>query len=167
MDTIKRAVKKYTLRDVTEGDREFLLEVYAAARAMELSVLPWDDAMKRAVVEHQFDAQTAHDQEHYPAAEHTFILVDGEDAGRLYVDRADTQMIALLDITVLERYRRRGVGKVLVGSLLADGAISNRIVRVYTEEFNPGLALFTSLGFEVTEKDGFLLRLDAEPLRKT
>jgi GNAT superfamily N-acetyltransferase len=158
-----REVTKYTLRDASDGDREFLLEVYAAGRALELNALPWDDAMKRAFVEHQFNAQSDHYREHYPDAEHKVILVDGKAAGRVYVNLKDGVMIELLDITVLDKYRRLGIGTAIIEEMLRKGRDSNRVVRVYTEEFNPSLRLFERLGFEVTEKDGFLCRLDAAP----
>ena len=45
-----------SMRPVTPDDREFLLSVYAASREAELEMLPWDDALKRGFVEHQFGA---------------------------------------------------------------------------------------------------------------
>jgi RimJ/RimL family protein N-acetyltransferase len=159
----RREVREYTVRDVTDDDREFLRGVYAASRAVEMNAVPWVDAVKRTFIEHQFNAQTAHYREHYPNAKHQIILVDGKAAGRLYVDRTDPAMIEMLDITILAEYQRRGVGTAIIKALLGEGANSMRIVRVYTEEFNPSLRLFERLGFEVTEKDGFLCRLDASP----
>ena len=159
----ERAITKYTLRDVTEEDRDLLLDAYAAGRAVELNAVPWDDAMKRTFVEHQFNAQSDHYREHYPYAEHKIVVVDGKAVGRVYVDRDDAAMISLLDLVVLEPYRGRGIATAVIQDLLTEGRRSNRIVRVYTEEFNPSLRLFESLGFESTEKDGFLWRLDARP----
>src|SRR4029077_6812605 len=85
-------------------------------------------------------------------------------AGRLYVDRQD--LISILDITVLEDFRGRGIGRAIIEAILAEGKASGRTVRIYTEDFNPAFGLFTALGFEVTEKDGFLCRLDAAQRKK-
>src|SRR4051794_31591530 len=96
------------LRTATPADRDFLLQVYAAGRELELSLVPWDDAMKRAFVEHQFDAQDAHYQQEMPGSTHQVIQVDGEPAGRIYLHRT-TSEIAILDLAMLPQFRKRGV----------------------------------------------------------
>ena len=145
---------------MTHADREFLLAVYASAREIELAMVPWNDEMKRAFVENQFDAQTSYYSSEFAGARHDIItLADtGEQVGRAYVDQGPEQ-ISILDIAVLPQYRRRGIGSAIVGSLVAEAGDSGRTVRVYVEAFNPSKEFFTSRGFEVKEDDGINLRL--------
>ncbi len=134
-----------SMRPVTADDREFLLTVYASSRESELAVLPWDAAMKRVFVEHQYGAQTAHYREAYPSATHDIVLTGSEPCGRLYVNRTEDE-IAILDINVLPEFRRRGIATQIIEALKAEA--DGRSVRVYIETYNPSQKLFTELGFE-------------------
>ncbi|MBX7054056.1 MAG: GNAT family N-acetyltransferase [Pyrinomonadaceae bacterium] len=134
-----------TMRPVTPGDLEFLLEVYASSREAELAMLPWDAAMKRTFVEHQYGAQTAHYLEAYPSATHDIISTGGAACGRLYVVRGENE-IAILDINVLPEFRRRGIATRIIEGLKAEAR--GRSIRVYVETFNPSQKLFAELGFK-------------------
>lgn len=148
---------KITLRPASADDREFLLDVYASSREIELSMVPWDDEQKRAFVVYQFDAQTAYYTDTFPDAAHDIIEADGEPVGRLYVDRR-TNEIAILDVAVLPGFRRRGIGTYLIRDLQTEAA--ERMVSVYVEGFNPSLQLFEKLGFTAAENDGVNLRME-------
>lgn len=141
-----------SLRAVIPQDREFLLRVYAAGREVELSVLPFDDAQKRAFCEHQLAAQTSYYEEKFPHATHVVILLGGECVGRLYVDRRDA-LISILDLAVLAEHRKKGVGTHIVKALLDEAALSDKRVGVYVESFNPAQKFFRDLGFELVESD--------------
>ena len=65
------------LRPVAGDDRAFLIDLYASVREPELAHVPWDDATRRAFVEHQFSAQDAHYRQHYPGATLDLVEVDG------------------------------------------------------------------------------------------
>src|SRR3954454_19958129 len=95
------------LRPAAEGDRPFLLEVYASTRADELALVPWDDASKRTFVAQQFAAQEVHYARHFPDASVSVIEVDGKPAGRLFVDRRERE-IHVVDISLLPAFRGRG-----------------------------------------------------------
>ena len=141
-----------SLRSVTAEDREFLLSVYAAGRETELSVLPFDEAQKRAFCEHQFDAQTVYYQDKYPHGTHDIIRLDDDPVGRVYVDRA-RGLISILDLAVLTEHRNKGVGTHIINSLQDEAAASDKRVGVYVENFNPSQKLFRELGFELVEGD--------------
>jgi ribosomal protein S18 acetylase RimI-like enzyme len=134
-----------SLRPV-DDDREFLLRTYASSREIELSMIPWEDEQKRLFVEHQLDAQTSYYREKHPQATHDIILFKGDAAGRLYIDRTESE-IAILDINVLPEFRRNGIATGIVSDLKAESA--GRSVRVYVEIFNPSQKLFAELGFTV------------------
>jgi ribosomal protein S18 acetylase RimI-like enzyme len=148
------------LRPVLPDDRDFLLRVYEAAREIELSMAPWEAATKRAFIEHQFNAQTSYYETEYPNARHDVLKLreTGEPTGRLYVDRSARQ-IAILDVTVLPEFRRRGIGSAICGALIEEARASGRAVQVYVESFNPSQQFFLSRGFTVENDDGFNVRL--------
>jgi len=142
-----------TLRPVTAQDREFLLQAYAAGREFELSLVPWDEAMKRAFVEHQFDAQNAHYQQEMPGSTHEIIVIDNEPGGRIYLHRTPTE-IAILDLVVLPRFRKQGVATRLISDLQAEAAREGKSIRIFIENFNSAASLLQKLGFTVTSDDG-------------
>jgi ribosomal protein S18 acetylase RimI-like enzyme len=132
-----------SLRPVEPADEEFLLCLYATTRAGELVLVDWTDEQKASFVRHQFDAQTHHYREHYPTATFDLILVDGEPAGRLYVDRWPSET-RIVDIAVLPELRGRGIGRGLIEQIQAEG----RDVSIHVERFNPAQRLYARLGFE-------------------
>jgi ribosomal protein S18 acetylase RimI-like enzyme len=137
-----------SLRPVEPADEEFLLRVYGSTRADELALTDWTDEQKAAFVRHQFDAQDTHYRQHYPTCSFDVVLVDGEPAGRLYVDRwpGETRIV---DIALLPEWRGRGVGRELIEGIQAEG----REVSIHVERFNPAQRLYVRLGF-VSEDAG-------------
>lgn len=151
-----------TLRPVTAGDREFLIAVFAAAREIELSMVPWSGEQKTAFVIHQLDAQVAHYTERFPDAEHDIVLQNGVPVGRLYIHRRADE-IAILDLSVEPGHRGLGIGTHIISSIIGEAAASKRIVGVSVEPYNPSRHLFVKLGFTVVSDDGVNLRLEWHP----
>ena len=142
-----------TLRDACENDAAFLLEVYGSTRADELALVPWSDEQKKAFLRFQFDAQHGFYHDQYPQASYNIILQDSEPVGRLYVLREE-DLIRIMDITVLHRYRNAGVGTSLIRELLTEGAQTRKPVHIWVEHFNPSLRLFERLGFSRIQEEG-------------
>ena len=153
-----------TMRDASDEDAAFLLEVYATTRADELALVPWSNEQKEAFLRFQFDAQHASYHERFPEASYNIILQDDEPIGRLYVSREDEE-IRILDITVLPRYRNAGIGNSLIRELLTEGAQTRKRVSIWVEHFNPSLHLFERLGFSRVQEDGFNYLMEC-PVKK-
>ncbi|HUQ31494.1 MAG TPA: GNAT family N-acetyltransferase [Pyrinomonadaceae bacterium] len=151
-ETIEQATA-VALRPVAASDEEFLLAVYAAARADEMARVPWSLPQKEAFIKMQFDAQQAHYRTHNPNASHDVILLSGQAIGRLYVARRDRE-IRILDITILPDYRNRGIGTPLIEDLMREAAHADKPLTIYVESFNPSHGLFDRLGFSKIEDDG-------------
>lgn len=158
----KAKASSIELMPVKTSDREFLLDVYAAGREIELAMVPWDDGLKRAFVEHQFIAQTEHYNSEYKNVSHEVILVEGNAAGRLYLSRGD-DLTAILDITLLPAFRRRGIATRLI-RLLQDESCP---LRIFVEPWNPSQKLFIDLGFTIVSQDDANLRLEWQPESQT
>lgn len=151
-----------TLQSVTEDDLSFLQQVYASTRADELSMTDWDEAQKSAFIAMQFEAQHRYYLEHYPGADWRVVEVDGQPAGRLYLHQRVDE-IRIMEITLLPKYRSRGIGSRLLADILTQGQSSGRKVTIHVERFNPALRLYKRLGFQLIEDKGVYLFLGWNP----
>ncbi len=155
--------EQISLRPIEEGDRPFLFRLYASTRAEELAVVDWTDEEKEHFLDFQFGAQHDYYQEQFASARFDLVLVDGEPAGRLYVDRRDDE-IRLIDIALLPELRRRGIGGRLMDQVLAEGREAGLPVQIHVEHNNPAMRLYDRLGFERVEEQGvyWLMRWQPE-----
>ena len=150
-----------TLRAVDRrADAELLLAVYSSTREEELSVVPWTRAQKEAFLRMQFDAQDRYWREQRPEARFDVILVDGQPAGRLYVDRRDGE-IRIVDIALLADHRGRGVGTLLIRGVLDEGSETGRPVTIHVERGNRARTLYERLGFRQIGTTGVYDLLEA------
>jgi ribosomal protein S18 acetylase RimI-like enzyme len=156
------------LRPVTDGDRGFLLELYASTREVELAQVDWPDGARDAFVEHQFSAQDLHYRSNYPGATLDVIEVDGERAGRLYVHRGEDD-IRIMDIALAPAFRGRGIGTALIEELIEEARSSGRSLSIHVEMQNPARALYERLGFAPAGEHGVyvLMKWTPTPQPKT
>jgi ribosomal protein S18 acetylase RimI-like enzyme len=150
------------LRPAAEGDRPFLLEVYASTRAGELALVPWDEPAKRAFVEQQFTAQELHYARHFPDASVSVIEIDGVPAGRLFVDRRERE-VHVVDISLLPAFRGRGAGSALLRELIEEAEASGRAVSIHVELDNPARSLYDRLGFLPVREEGLHVLMERPP----
>jgi ribosomal protein S18 acetylase RimI-like enzyme len=134
------------LRPADEGDREFLLALYASTREEELAQVAWEEGAREAFLEHQFSAQDHHYRSNYPGATLDVIEVDGEPAGRLYVHRGEDD-IRIMDIALAPPFRNKGIGTRLLEELMAEAGSSGRSLSIHVERQNPARSLYERLGF--------------------
>jgi GNAT superfamily N-acetyltransferase len=157
-------VTEVTLRPETAGDEGLSRVIYASTREEELARVPWSDEQKAAFVSMQFEAQRSYYREIYPDGDFSVIVVDGADAGRLYVDRS-TDEIRVVDIAVLPEFRGRGVGGTLLGAVLDEARETGRTVVIHVELMNRARTLYDRLGFVPVEEVGVYLRMEWTPTR--
>ena len=150
------------LRPVAGADRAFLVDLYGSVREPELAHVPWDDAARRAFVEHQYAAQDAHYRQNYPGATLDVIEVEGEPAGRLYVHRGPSD-IRIMDIALAPAFRGRGIGTELLRGLMAEAQESGRKLSIHVEMNNPARGLYERLGFRPAGEHGVYVLLERAP----
>lgn len=150
-----------TLRPAEEGDRPFLLRVYASTREPELEAAGMPREQWAPFVAHQFEAQGRH-YESYEDTSFEVVLVDGEPAGRLIVARWPNEM-RVVDVTLLPEHRGRGIGATLMGELIAEAEERGVKVSVHVERFNPAQRLYARLGFRQVSEEEVYLRLERPP----
>jgi len=150
------------LRAIAESDASFLRGLYASTRAAEMAMVPWSGAQKAAFLDMQFDAQHRYYQEHYGDAAFDLILLDGEPAGRLYVQRKPREIV-LIDVALMPRFRQRGIGGVLMKGLLEEARAGDRPIRLHVEHENPARAWYLRLGFRDVEDRGVYIFMEWRP----
>jgi ribosomal protein S18 acetylase RimI-like enzyme len=148
-----------TLHAVTDADTDFLRRVYASTRVAELAMTPWSDEQKEAFCRMQFDAQRSHYEKHYPAASHDIIQRGSVAAGRLYVDRGESEIL-IVDIALLPEHRGAGIGTKLLRELQEEARAAGKTLSIHVEKFNPALRLYERLGFLVKEDTGVYLLME-------
>jgi ribosomal protein S18 acetylase RimI-like enzyme len=160
---VTTAVPRFVLRAAEPGDREFLAALYASTREQELAPLPWTDGQKAAFLCMQFEAQQRHYEEHYPAAERSIVVCEGQAVGRFWVDRGEDGFL-VLDIALLPAWRGRGIGGALLEALIAEADACGRAVTLHVERFNPARRLYDRLGFRKKSEEGPYDLLERLPL---
>ena len=153
---------KIHLQSASEDDLPFLQRVYASTRAEEMQLVPWSEEEKAAFLEMQFSAQHRHYHQHYADAAFDLILLDGDPVGRLYVQRKGGEII-LIDIALLPKYRKRGIGGRLLLDLLDEAAAAGRPIRLHVEHENPARAWYWRLGFRDVEDRGVYIFMEWLP----
>lgn len=134
------------VREATSADRAVLLAVYAGTREEELAYTDWPPEQRLAFVTQQFEAQDQHYRLHYPGARFLVVESVGRPIGRLYLHPRERE-IRLMDISLLPAERGHGVGRRLLGALLAIGRASGRSVSIHVEKMNRARGLYERLGF--------------------
>jgi GNAT superfamily N-acetyltransferase len=151
-----------TYRPVAEGDLPFLKRVYRSTREDELQLTGWDEAFKETFIDQQFTAQHQYYREAYHDASFQLILLDGKEAGRLYVWESDRQ-IRIVDIALLPEFRNQGIGTTILRGLITKADTSGRILSIHVEAYNPALNLYKRLGFIQKDQTGIYFYMERPP----
>jgi ribosomal protein S18 acetylase RimI-like enzyme len=140
-------------RPIEPTDLPFLEALYASTRQEEMGPVPWSEDQKRAFLSSQFALQHRFYQENYKDTSFDVILVDGEPAGRLYVDRSPREL-CVVDIALVPEWRGRGIGTYLMSALLDEARAAGQPVTLHVEDDNPAQHLYARLGFHVAGRNG-------------
>lgn len=133
---------QYRLRPATPADEDWQVAIFAGTRGDELALTGWPPAQREAFVRQQHRAQQQHYRAHFPHAVCQLVLVDGEIAGRLWLDERNDRL-HILDIALLPAWRGRGLGT----RCLQDLARRGRPLGIQVELHNPARRLYARLGF--------------------
>jgi ribosomal protein S18 acetylase RimI-like enzyme len=135
-----------TTRPTDDDDAMLLFELYASARAEELSRTGWKTPQQRHFFRMQALTQEQHFARHYEYLDRRTICINGFSAGRLLVDRTPTGF-TIVDFGLLPSFRGRGIGSRLIRDLLDEAAKLDVTVQVAVPKQNPALRLCERAGF--------------------
>lgn len=150
------------IRPATDADTRILFEVYASTRTEELAPVPWTPEQKLQFLAFQFQSQDTHYRETFPDATFSVIEVDGEPAGRLYLNRT-VEKIHVIDIALLPAARGKGIGARILGELFEEASAKGLSVTISVERFNPAKRLYERLGFRMIEDGEVYQRMEWRP----
>lgn len=153
---------KYTLRPVDNAeDGQFLSSVYASTRDdLLMTGLPAEQL--QMLVQMQQRAQEHYYLANYPTAEHYIVCFEGEDVGRLIVERRDGEL-TLVDVALLPEFRGRGIGGAVMSDLIDEAVAEQRSFVLHVIKANRALNLYKRLGCEITDDLGMHYRMERRP----
>ena len=131
------------------ADEAFLERLYADTRRDELAFLNWSREQEDAFFKMQFQMQTAAYRIQHPDADYSVIEFDRSPAGRLIVERGERE-IKLIDISLLAKFRNRGIGEFFIEKLKDEAAASGKTLSLSVLKTNfAAQRLYERLGFAV------------------
>ena len=147
-----------SLRPETDEDEPFLHQLIVSSLAGELAAWAFPEAIRAPLLETQYRARVEGIRAAYPHAERGILLVDGQPAGRVVIDRS-AEEIYLVDIVVLPTLRNRGVGSAVLRQLIEESEKTRRPLSLNVDAVNPAQRLYQRLGFLRVGGDEVQLRM--------
>lgn len=144
---------KITLKPLLPSDMEFIKHVYKSTRTKELATMRATEEQKNQFLDFQFKAQHAHYLSTFKGIKLNIINFNKNNIGRLYIWESD-QEIRLVDISLLPKFRSKGIGSKLLKSIIEESNSRNKILNLHVLQTNRALKLYQRLGFQITEKKG-------------
>lgn len=144
----------FTLRPVASTDDDFLYRLYEATHGQQFTLLPLAPAQLEALLQMQFHAQRSGYRQQYPASEDFIILIDGQPAGRVWLDDSQPLQLHLLDIALLTQQQGGGTGTAVLRQAMEQAALSGKHMHLHVARMNVrAFEFYRRLGFEVTGGD--------------
>lgn len=140
--------KHINLRGTTPNDRQFLRELYGEVREDELNATAWPQDFKDQFVNSQFEAQDSYYRKNYLGADFYIINFNNMPVGRLYYHEDYEGGIRIIDLAILKKNQKKGVGTTLMKSILKRAQEINKHVTIHVESFNPAMRWYKTLGFQ-------------------
>jgi len=151
-----------SLRPVSSDDQAFLLKIYQSSRGDDLRGLAWDEERISEFLKMQYEAQQRFHESEYKGANDEIIMLAGEPAGRLIVERRDYE-IRCIDVALLPEHRNLGIGAFLIGRLQDEARRENKPLRLQVIRFGRAVNLFERAGFMRTSETGTHFQMEWTP----
>ncbi|MBX3120522.1 MAG: GNAT family N-acetyltransferase [Fimbriimonadaceae bacterium] len=149
-------------RLATPEEDSFFRRLFDITRAPEFQMSGIVGDPLAQLLESQYHARQTHYAAMYPTAEYRLILADGELTGGMIVREMD-EHLHLIDITLLDECRGRGIGTLVMRELQATAESAGKGVLLHVEHFNPARRLYDRLGFVEVEEIGLYKRMVWKP----
>jgi GNAT superfamily N-acetyltransferase len=152
-----------SLRPAVPEDEPFLQAMYHALRREEFQILALPEEELSRLLEMQYRAQVGSYAARFPNSSYQVVLVDGEPAGRIWVDRQEDE-IRIVDVVLDANQRKKGTGTVLVQRLQEEARLSGLPIRATVDRCNLGsLRFHLRLGFQIVKEERFDLFVEWKP----
>jgi ribosomal protein S18 acetylase RimI-like enzyme len=144
----RRDFDALALRPEQPQDQAFLFELYSSTRQEELDAWGWPSELRGPFLKMQFQASQGYHTA-FPTADFQIVLLNGNGAGRLVVNRAPEEL-RIVDIALLPEHRNAGIGSALVRQVCDEAAALGKPVRLCVLKSNRAQRLYARLGFVTT-----------------
>ena len=143
-------------RSSTVADNDFLLALFGESRP-DLALLP--EAIRTQLIRMQFDFQLSQYRNSAPDAVDWILELDqSEPVGRCYVWQTTTEH-RLLDLAIRSRWRRHGLGSIVLARLCADAERAGVPLRLSVWQANQdALRLYQRHGFVTDDAESGMNR---------
>lgn len=137
---------KITTRPTVAQDSAFMLELYASTSKDLLDHLGWSIGSQRTFVIMQAQTEEWNRARLYPGMDRLTICVDELPVGRLLVCMRN-DILHLVDLSLLPRYRGCGIGTQLMGEILGEARNARVPVKVRVRKDSGSVRFVERLGF--------------------
>jgi ribosomal protein S18 acetylase RimI-like enzyme len=138
------------LRPERPEDEAFLFAVYAGTREEELALTNWNEDLRRAFLNQQFNAMRQGYRSQFPTGEFLVIESAGKPIGRMVIHRTAAE-IRVVDLALLPAHRNQGIGTWLLRRVCAQ---ADRPVHLSVLKFNRAVHWYERLGFTKISEQG-------------
>ncbi len=121
-----------------------------------------DSAQQEMILKLQFTAQQRHYDIAFAGADHQIIILNEQPAGRIMVYRSESE-VRLVDIALLSEHRGKGVGAMIVSSLIEESRAASKPVTLHVAKDNRAARLYERLGFQITGDTGSHYKMEWWP----
>jgi ribosomal protein S18 acetylase RimI-like enzyme len=152
-----------TVRRAVPEDKDFLFNLYCAARAPEFALLSLPEEQKQQLIVMQFVAQQNAYRAQYPGSDYVIVLRNGHPIGRIWIAEMQDEL-HLVDIALLPEARNQGIGDLLIRQLQTEARRAGKAVRSSVFRFNAGsLRFHQRLGFRIISEDEMQFYMEWTP----
>jgi ribosomal protein S18 acetylase RimI-like enzyme len=152
-----------TTRIAGPQDEAFLFAVYADSRSDETALTNWSPEQIDGFLRMQAAAQRQDYERRFPEGVQEILLRGGRPIGRVWTAQTDGEL-RLLDVAILEKYRGRGSGTVLLQALQRRAAARQLPLRLSVWKAHGHIIRFYQrLGFSPAGDMGIYLAMEWRP----
>ena len=148
----------FTLRPVTDDDREFIFDLFEETSERTFGALALAADSKRQLLEMQLKARESGWRASNPGGDFQLILVEGARAGLWYVNEADDE-IMLIYAALTAPFRGQRIISYLTKELMAKADETGKRLSARVEAGNPAREIWSHLGFAVLSDNGVYCEL--------
>ena len=149
----------YSLRPATAADAAFVYHLHRSSMQDNVAQTwgEWNEELQARMFTQWFEP-----------AQFQIVVVDGQDAGLISVERRPMELF-LSTIEILPEYQNRGVGSAVIRDVLAQAQAEGLPVGLQVLKVNPARRLYERFGFSVVEETAthYLMRAIVPASRDT
>ena len=140
-------------RIIEDADKIFLQSLYADSREWEFMHTAMSPSERQAFLKRQYDAQDKAYKTSYLKAVHRIIVLDGEDVGRLIINRLN-DLMHIIDFTIHSKFTGKGIGSDILMALKNEAQGGKVPIELSVKVNNPAIRLYERQGFKAMSQEG-------------